>query len=121
MLKRLTKNDCKITIIAEQDMTPVRGNAMASGDDVYDKEVEDEIISRLDNGNVWAWASVVVKCEWTGYVGTDHLGGCSYENEEDFIKRNDYYESMVDAAVDDLNKKLQETFEKIQTLNESHG
>ncbi len=121
MLKRLTKGDCKITIIAEQDDTPVRGNAMASDDEAFDRECEDDIIRQLDDGNVWAWASVTVRATWSGYEGFDYLGGCSYKDEEDFIKDGAYYDSMVDAAVDDLNNKLAKIYEEIKPLDEGYG
>lgn len=121
MLKRLTKNECKITITAELDDTPIRGNAMASGDDAYDKEVEDEIINRVNDGDVWAWASIKVTASWSGYEGTDYLGCCSYKNEEDFINGDTYYDSMVIAAVDDLNRKLAKIYEELKPLDEGYG
>lgn len=121
MPKKLTKSDCDITIIAEVDDIPVRGNAMASGDDIYDKEVEDEIISRLNNGDVWAWANVTITASWSGLYGSDNLGGCSYKNEDDFINSGHYYDSMVDAAVNDLNNKIAKIFQDTKPLNEKHG
>lgn len=41
--KKLTKEDVDITVRAEQDHIPVRGNAIASGDDLVDRGVEEEI------------------------------------------------------------------------------
>src|SRR6478609_5443445 len=116
MLKRLTKSECNITVTAEPCDISIRGNVMASGDDAYDKECEDDIIKRLEDGNVWAWATVTVKASWCGYNGFDHLGGCSYKDEEDFIKNDYYCDDMVTAAVDDLNKKIAKIYEKIKPL-----
>ena len=51
-----------ISIHVEQDDTPVRGNAMASGDDAADR-----ILTEL-SWNVWAWATVEVRADsWGEY------------------------------------------------------
>lgn len=117
MLKQLTKEDCDITILIELDDIPVRGNAMASGDDSYDKEIEDEIISRVNDGDVWAWAFVIVRASWHNYSGQDSLGGCSYKNEEDFVNSDGYYEQMVTTAINDLNNNLAKMYEEIKPLD----
>ena len=48
----------EFNVRAERDWTDVRGNAMCSGDNDFDKECEDKIIADLNDGNIWAWASV---------------------------------------------------------------
>jgi hypothetical protein len=97
------------TITAEQDDLPVRGNAICSGDEKYDQEVEDGINGRLLCGDVWAWASVKVECavELNGekFTGCSYLGACSYEDEEDF-KTGGYYEQMKEDAKKDLIDSL---------------
>jgi hypothetical protein len=120
MLKKLTKEDCNISIQVELDDTPIRGNAMASGDDSYDKEIEDTIINKVNDGNVWAWASVIVIAEWNGFKGRDHLGCCSYKNEDEF-KSDGYYRDMVNSAVDDLNNTLSEVYKDMMPLKSSSG
>lgn len=94
-------------IEVEQDDQPVRGNALDSGDPDYDKKVEGEIIERLERGDVWAWALVRVVAFVPGYglEGDDHLGGCTYENEERF-KSGGYYPHMIDAARAELFHKI---------------
>ena len=94
-------------IEVEQDDQPVRGNAIASGDPDYDKKVEDKILDRLDRGDVWAWASVRVVAFVPGYglEGDDFLGGCTYDNEEQF-KSGMYYPDMIDAARAELFHKI---------------
>ena len=89
-----------IEVIAEQDHIPVRGNACYMGDPSKNREVEDEILARLDRGDVWAWACVTVKvtCDDCEACGEDHLGACSYESEKDFTQPHGYYPDMVDAA-----------------------
>lgn len=89
----------------EPDEIPVRGNAIVSGDDNYDKEVEDELIERLNAGDVWAWALVTVTAEWNGVEGYDTLGGCSYKCEDDF-KGDLYYEDLKQRAYDELITNL---------------
>lgn len=72
-------------IEVHQDDTPVRGNALASGDEDEDRACEDEILRRLDQGDVWAWACVRVIATCEGFRGeSSWLGGCSYRSERDF-------------------------------------
>ena len=94
----------KITIHVQQDDIPVRGNACVSGDDVYDKEIEDGILKRLDDGDVWAWADVEVRATACGLSASDYLGHCNYENEEGFKTAGDYYPQMVRDACLELSK-----------------
>lgn len=92
----------------EEDI-PVRGNAIASGDDAVDKETEDWIFEQLNSGNPWAWCCVKVTAtvdldgdEINGYT---YLGACSYKSEADF-KADGYYEDMKAQAKEDLISKL---------------
>jgi hypothetical protein len=48
---------------------PVRGNLIASGDDVFDKECEDEVLERLTQGDILAWCIIEVRAEWKGLTG----------------------------------------------------
>lgn len=106
-----TLADVTITLTAEPDDLPVRGNAQASGDDALDREAEDEILARLDRGEAWAWASVRVRATWTAPSGTEYhgdayLGGCSYRDEAEFREDGGYYDQMAAEALDDLNATL---------------
>ena len=51
---------------AEIDEINVRGNAIDSGNKLLDTRVENSIIERLNNGDVWAWASVELKAKYKG-------------------------------------------------------
>jgi len=93
-------------IEVEPDDNPVRGNCVVSGDEAADKACEDEIIRRLHNGEVWAWAVVEVVAECEGFEGHDYLGGCSYKDEKGFIQANDYYLDMKAAALGNLMGNL---------------
>lgn len=95
--------------IHPEDM-PVRGNAIASGDDDFDKKVEDELIERLDNGDLWAWCCVEVVAEYGGFTGSAYLGGCSYKDEQDFAAGG-YNEDMKDEAREALEDELRKAAE----------
>lgn len=90
-------------LTVEMEETPVRGNAMASGDGALDAKVEDEILARLNAGDVWAWADVTVtaKVTFEGEVFTARasLGCCSYRDEAEF---------MADGVYDDMCKEARE-------------
>ena len=91
----------------QEEHIPVRGNALASGDDAEDKRVEDEIINRLNCGDMWAWCSVRVVAYIPGIdlEGDDYLGGCCYTDENDF-KQCGYFEDMKKQAKTDLLNKI---------------
>lgn len=95
-----------ITLIVHEEDTPVRGNAMASGEDALDKEVEDEILERLERGDVWAWCCVEVKATACGLSASDYLGGCSYSDEKEFREPGGYYDDMVSEAVGCLAERV---------------
>lgn len=90
----------KIEVIANIDELPIRGNAIDSGDEIQDKEVENEIIDRLESGDVWAWASVEVRatCSECGAHGSDYLGACSYVDGEREFRNDAYFEDMCTTA-----------------------
>lgn len=96
----------EVRIRTEADDLPVRGNACVSGDDDFDKKVEDKIIASLDAGDVWAWASVQVSVCYMGFEESDYLGCCCYSDEEDFVRSGDYFEGMRDEAFRRLLEKL---------------
>jgi hypothetical protein len=116
MVRRLTADEVEFTVTAEPEDVSPRGNALASGDDDLDKQCEDEILERLDNGDVWAWAYVVVTAKWNGFEGTAGLGGCCYRDERDFRKNSMYFEDMKAEALDDLNRTIASHIEKLRPL-----
>jgi hypothetical protein len=116
LLRRITREDVTITITPEPEETPVKDNAVASGDDDFDHGVENEILARLDRGDVWAWATVKVSAyePESGLRADEYLGCCSYENENDF-KEGGYYEDMVAACLDALQNQLDKIAKKFGT------
>jgi hypothetical protein len=110
-MRKLKQTEVTFTLEAEEEHIPVRGNVLCSGDDALDRATEDEIIARLDRGDVWAWACVTVTATYTmpdsgeTLVGRAYLGGCSYAGAEDF-KRDGYYEDMKIEALEELHKAV---------------
>ncbi len=110
-----TIDDVAIAISSEPEHLPVTGNYIVSDDADFDRKCEDEIIARLDSGDEWAWC--IVKCTVTPkslnyvdiIVGRSYLGGCSYENKDEFL-RSDSYNDMIDWALEDLNLTSQRMY-----------
>lgn len=115
-VRELTAQDVTFELSIEQDDTPVRGNALASGDDEADRDCEAEILRRLDQGDVWAWGLVRITAHWNGFKGTACLGACSYESEKEFIEANDYYADLKDEALAELNTSIRTLVGKLETL-----
>jgi hypothetical protein len=116
MVRELTADEVEFELTVEPEDIPVRGNAMASGDDELDKACEGEILDRLDRGDVWAWAYVKVIAKWNGFSGWAGLGGCCYEDERHFVENSMYYEDLKHEALADLNRVIAEHARKLQPL-----
>lgn len=83
-----------------EDMSPV--GHFASGDDKADQEIIDKI-----NDGTYRWFMVKVTASKEGIeLGTDYLGGCCYESESEFVKEDDYYSDMRNAAIDEAKTIL---------------
>lgn len=93
-------SEVEIDIIVHQELMPLRGNYISSGDNAYDTEQEDKILADLE-WNEWAWCHVEVKGTWHGIQASAHLGCCSYESEKDFIEGG-YYDDMKYQVVQEL-------------------
>lgn len=116
-IRPLTSEEVTFTLKAEPEDIPVRGNLICSGDSEFDKKCEDEVIARLESGDVWAWCYVSVTATWGEFQGSAALGGNSYESEADFLESNsDYYEDLKVNALEDLNYQVSRAFEKIKEL-----
>ena len=110
----------EVELRARQDDIPVRGNALASGDDAEDKACEDAILERLDRGDEWAWALVEVRASFEGWKASDFLGACSYASEAEF-RADAYFADMRETALraladamEDDRAKLADLFERIE-------
>jgi hypothetical protein len=119
MLRKLTRDDVTINLEVDYDDTPVRGNLVCSDEPELDKRDEDEVFRRLGRGDVWAWALVKVTAKWNGFRAVTYLGGCTYDNEEQFMESGGYYEDMIDEALEDLNAQVQESYREACKLIEN--
>jgi hypothetical protein len=100
--KPIMKLANRIEIYTQPEEIPVRGNALASGDDAMDRECEDSILSRLKAGDEWAWCSVTVRVTLPcGRFAEDHLVCCSYDDERDF-RAGGCFEDMVSNCMEAL-------------------
>ena len=113
-LKPITREESDIRVLAEPDFIPVEGNAYVSGDDDFDREVEHNILCRLHQGDVWAWAAVTVVARWGSFEGKAHLGCCSYADEADFRQPDGYFDDLVAEALEMLNLAACETYRQLR-------
>jgi hypothetical protein len=116
-LRAVGAHEVEWSIDCLDEETPVRGNALASGDEAVDRECEDRILRELDEGNPWAWCCVRVRCTWRGFRGEDYLGACSYSGKAQFKEPGGYFEDMRARALADLNESIRVANESIATLN----
>ena len=112
-IKPITREEATIRILAEPDPVPVEGNACASGDDDFDREVEHNILCRIQD-DVWAWAAVTIVVAWGSFKGRACLGCCSYADENDFRQPGGYFDDMVAEALDELNRTISETYQQMK-------
>lgn len=96
-----------------EDIHP-EGNAIASGDEDYDREVVAQILEDLE-WNPWAWCVVKVSGSVDGISSEDYLGGCSYEDQESF-ESNGYCEDMKSAVIDEITAELLRNYETIKNI-----
>ena len=112
--KPLKREEVAIHLKADPECIPVEGNAMASGDDAFDRQIEEEILAHLEQGDIWTWAAVTVTVSWGPFSASDHLGCCSYAHEEDFRQPGGYFDDMVDDALVELNKILLDAYRQLK-------
>lgn len=113
-IRPITREEAKVRVLAEPDDIPVEGNALLSGDDNFDREVERNIMYRLQQADIWAWAAVTVVVAWGSFESRAYLGCCSYADEEDFTQLGGYFDDMVAEALDELNRTISETYQEIK-------
>ncbi len=118
-MRKLTAADVTFTIEIEEDETPVRGNVMCTEEPELDKAEEDEVIRRLDNGEVEAWCGVVVTATWEfdghEYTGEDALWGNTLT--DDYTKETCVADNcMKEQALDDLNATLAKLYARLSAV-----
>jgi hypothetical protein len=113
-LKPLTRKEVTVRLKAEPEFISVEGNASATGDEAFAREVERNILQRLQRGDIWAWAAVTVTVSWGPFSAWDNLGCCSYADEEDFRQAGGYFDDMVDEALEELNRIALDAFRQLK-------
>lgn len=101
-LRELTADEVEFSIEIEEDDSDFN---FESDEPEKDEKLRKELNRRRNNGDLWAWCTVVVTAKWKEWKGVDSLGGCSYENEADF-RQDGYFDDMKDRALEELNKSL---------------
>lgn len=108
----LREKEVTFHIVVYPEYLKVRGNVQRSDDEASDRESEDIITKAINSGNPWAWCVVEVRAEYNGFCGSDFLGGCSYDNEAEFIA--DWcYEDMKCVALLALNCAISQVYDRI--------
>lgn len=93
-----------IAVEALEENAPIKGNAIASGDDAHDAEVEAKIQEDLESGNEWAWCCAKVTAGVAGMPDLEcasYLGACSYSGWRDFVEGG-YYDCMTEESLQTL-------------------
>lgn len=110
-MRKLTKDEVKFELeIESEDLhLQVRGNYMCTSDPESDKKAEDEILARLERGDIYAWCVIKVTAKWEGFEGFATIGGVSFSEDEDGDKQaENEAESygLHEEALDQLNKGI---------------
>ena len=67
-----------------------------------------EVLQGINDG-LYVWFQVKVSAWKAGVeLGTAYLGGCCYESTRDFIQEGDYWEDMVEEAIAEAKKTIEE-------------
>ena len=111
-------NAIKYSIKIHPEKTPIKGNAMDSGDPDYDARVEKGIRDRLNRGNRWAWCTVEVIAEYESFTNSAYLGCCNFSSKKDFIDSG-YYDDMKSEAKDGLIQELKSASIAYAALNDA--
>ena len=77
--------------------------------DLTDEELAD-LCDKIDRG-LYAWFDARVEVYQQGILlGSDFLGGCLYETPMHFVKESEYYDDMVNNAIQDAEHSLEKLF-----------
>jgi hypothetical protein len=118
-MRKLTADEVEFEVTIEPEDIPVRGNASGWGEP-EDTEYANEIIKRLDRGDLEAWCVVIVKATWSGYVGYDSLGACSFVHSgallQNEIDATAHDHEMKDRALDDLNEVIAHDVARVKEI-----
>jgi len=103
----MKKSDIEYRIIIHPEHESPEG-CFSSGDDEQDAADVAKIMEDLE-WNDWAWCTVEVQAVHvpSGLTGSDWLGCCSYDSEEQFTEPGGYYDDMKERALEELESKVE--------------
>jgi len=77
--------------------------------DLTEDELAD-LCDKIDRG-LYAWFAARIDVYQQGILlGSDFLGGCLYETPMHFVKESDYYDDMINNAIEDAKYNLKKLF-----------
>lgn len=103
MIKVLEKDGFDIYFEALPEYTPI-DDVLSESEDI------EKAIEKIDSGE-WVYFRAKVSAYKAGIeLGSDYLGVCIYDSEEDFYIRykDEYFADMVDQAIDEAKSILEE-------------
>ena len=78
--------------------------------DLTEEELTD-LCDKIDRG-VYAWFDARVEVYQQGILlGSDFLGGCLYDTPMTFVKESEYYDDMINNAIQEANFNLEKLYE----------
>jgi hypothetical protein len=93
-------------------------------EDDLEEENAKIVRAKINAGNDWAWFCAKVTAELVDpstsavvAAGTDYLGCCSYDSEEDF-RACPYFESMKTEALKDLRSDVERLTQRLARARE---
>lgn len=101
--RKLTRDDVDISVFALSEDSDPAGH-FATGDAAEDARIVAKIREDMQ-WNEWAWCCVKVVVTYRGLEASDYLGGVNEVCEQSF-RDSEYFTSMVDTCLDDLNSQV---------------
>jgi hypothetical protein len=78
----------------------------------YTEEELADLCDKINRG-VYAWFAARVEVYQQGVLlGSDFLGGCLYDSPMQFVRESEYYEDMVNNAIQDAKSSLEKIYAK---------
>ena len=112
----MQEKDVEFEVFCLSEHTSIRGNCLASGDDEEDEKCARWIEKQLDNGNAWAWCTIMVTGKYLGLSSKSYLGCCSYKSKKDF-EDDVYYQDMKNEIIEDLRTQEEEIINNFTSVN----
>lgn len=117
MARKFNPDEVTFSLTAEPEDLPLEG-AFDLGSDELNEETTNAISERLERGDVWAWASVKVTASWAGFEGDAYIGGCNYEDEDDFRTNSGYFKDLLKEAANALVSEIEDAGWEIEVTEE---